>query len=169
MKQINSSDWGLFANLKKNESVQEFVSDLNTDEQIEQGFQSRLQPWKKENSQWLCLVITIKKTGEKIGVTGFFSEWEPYKQAEVGFMLLPEFHGKGYGKESLVALLDFTFKVCSFHKVKATVTKGNYASLSLLKRVGFQQEGIIRDNYKVNGAWKNDIIFGMFSNELIAT
>jgi RimJ/RimL family protein N-acetyltransferase len=169
MKQIESSDWELFSSLKKDESVQRFVSDINSDKQIKQGFQSRLPPWSKENPQWLCLTITLKETGEKVGVTGFFPEWQPYKQAEVGFMLLSEFQGKGYGKESLVAVLEFAFKECNFHKVKATVTEGNDASCHLLKKVGFLQEGIIRDNYKINGTWKSDIIFGMFSNELTAT
>lgn len=169
MRQIEPSDWELFSNLQNNESVQKFVSDINTDEQIKQGFKSRLPSWSKENTQWLCLVITLKATGEKLGVTGFFPEWEPYKQAEVGFMLLPEFHGKGFGKESLVAILNFAFETCDFHKAKATVTEGNDASCHLLKKVGFQQEGIIRDNYKINGAWKSDIIFGMFGNELTAT
>ncbi|WP_461535281.1 GNAT family N-acetyltransferase [Spongorhabdus nitratireducens] len=169
LRQITSTDWDLFYSLQTNESVQNFVSDIKNDETIRQAFDSRLPIWNKLNPQWLCLVIILRETGERIGLTGFFPEWEPHQQAEVGFMLLPEFHGKGYGKESLIAVLEFAFRDCSFHKAKATVTEGNTASCCLLNKVGFQQEGIIRDNYKIGGTWKNDIVFGMFSNELITT
>ena len=169
MRQIETSDWELFYDLEKDGSVQEFVSDINSDEKIKQRFESRLPSWSKEKAQWLCLVIILKETGEKVGLTGFFPDLEPYQQAEVGFMLLPKFQGKGYGTESLISVSNFAFKTCNFHKLKATVTEGNNASCTLLKKVGFQQEGIIRDNYKINGEWKNDIVFGMFSNELTAT
>ena len=168
MRQIEENDWSLFYQLETDISVQKFVSDINTKSKIKERFKSRLEKWDKKSSQWLCLVIIDKSTNEKIGVTGFYPEWESYKQAEVGFMLLPKFHGKGYGKESLIAVLDFALNECEFHKIKATVTEGNDASCHLLKKVGFQQEGIIRDNYKINETWKNDIIFGMFSNELTA-
>ena len=125
--------------------------------------------WDKTKSQWLCLVIINKSTNEKIGVTGFFPEWEPYKQAEVGFMLLPSFQGKGYGKESLIGVLNLALNNCNFHKIKATVTLGNDACIHLLRKVGFKKEVLIRDNYKIKGEWKDDVLLGMLSTELIAT
>lgn len=167
LRQIEPSDWAFFYGLEKDVSIQQYVSDINADEKIRERFESRLPAWDKTYPQWLCLVIILKETGERVGVSGFFPEWEPYQQAEVGFMLAAGFHGKGYGKESLIAVLDYAFNDLSFHKVKATVTEGNDASCGLLKKVGFQQEGIIRDNYKIQGIWKNDIVFGMFGNELV--
>lgn len=167
MRQIEYTDWEFFYNVEKDASVQEYVSDINTEETIRERFESRLPSWNKMNSQWLCLVITLKETGEKIGVSGFYPEWEPYQQAEVGFLLASGFQGEGYGKESLIAVLGFVFDDLSFHKVKATVTEGNDASCGLLRKVGFQQEGLIRDNYKIQGAWKNDIVFGLLRNELV--
>jgi RimJ/RimL family protein N-acetyltransferase len=49
--------------------------------------------------------------------------------------------------------------------MKATVTEGNIASASLLERVGFIQEGRIRDNFKLNQQWHNDLIYGLLNSE----
>ena len=128
-------------------------------------FNSRLPTWSKECSFWLTLVISDKESGEKIGLTGFMPEWEPYQQAELGFMLAPEYQGKGFAKESLCAVLDFAFESCGFHKLVATVTEGHEQSFGLLKRVGFQHEGTLRENFRLNNNWYNDLKMGLLATE----
>lgn len=165
LKAITENDWDIFEKLHKDTAVIKYVSDAFTEADIKNRFQSRLVPWQKTSSNWLTLTIFEKTTGNKIGVTGFYPEWQPYQQAELGFLLCPDFQGKGYGQESTIALLDYAFNTCSFHKVSATVTEGNIASVSLLKKIGFTHEGTIRDNFKLANKWHNDLKFGLLSIE----
>ncbi|WP_228550732.1 GNAT family N-acetyltransferase [Endozoicomonas sp. OPT23] len=166
MKPIQLSDWLLFYQLETDPGIQQYVADLRDEQAIRDRFQSRLPAWNKNSKQWLCLVITEKESELPIGVTGFYPEWHPYQQAEVGFMLLSEYQGKGYGKENLIAVAEFAFQQCRFHKLKATVTEGNVACCELLKRTGFKQEGRLRDNYRIAGQWQNDMLFGLLVNDL---
>ena len=160
LRPLVNSDWPMYFELKTHALVQQNVGDIQSDSLIRQGFESRLPSWDKKKNQWLCLVIVLKETEEVLGVTGFLPEWEPYQQAEVGYMLHPSHHRKGYGAESLRAVVQFALEQCQFHKLKATVTEGNTASCYLLEKLGFQKEGLLRDNFKMNGAWKNDIVYG---------
>ncbi len=165
MRPMVTADWSLFHRLETDSSVQKYVSDLKDNSSIKQRFESRLPLWSKTGSQWLCLIITEKSSSKPIGITGFYPEWEPCRQAEVGFMLLPDYQNKGFGKESLLALARYAFEECRFHKLKATVTEGNDACCQLLKNIGFQQEARLRDNYRIAGQWQNDLVFGLLHHE----
>ena len=67
--------------------------------------------------------------------------------------------------ESLRAVVKFAFEDCRFHKLKATVTTGNEASCTLLKKAGFKEEGVLREHDKLGGVWRDDRLFGLLSHE----
>lgn len=165
MRQITESDWDFFCALYRDEQLMALIADAQTEQQIRAAFDCRLPEWRKEQPQWLCLVMIERDTGQRVGLTGFVSEWLPHRMAEVGYIIAPQFQRKGYGQESLSALIDFAFSQCGFHKLKAVVTSGNNASRALLMNTGFQQEGCLRKNYYLQGKWHDDWVFGLLAEE----
>lgn len=165
LRPISEIDWDLFNRLHQTQGVIKYVNDPFTELEIKERFISRLGEWKKTSNKWLTLTIIEKSSGTKIGVTGFYPQWEPYQQAELGFLLSPEFQGKGFAKESTRAVVEYAFNKCNFHKVIATVTEGNTPSFNLLKGLGFIHEGTIRDNFKLGGHWRNDLKLGLLKPE----
>jgi RimJ/RimL family protein N-acetyltransferase len=165
MTQVAEADWEFFHRVHTTAEVMRYISDPLTDEEIRARFDVRLLPWDKEQPHWLSLVIREKSSGAAAGITGMRPEWMPYQQAEVGFLLLPEFQGRGYAGESLSSVISFAFGECRFHKLKALVTGGNEPSCRALERVGFQREGVIRDNFQLYGQWKDDVLFGLLEHE----
>ncbi|WP_246239900.1 GNAT family N-acetyltransferase [Pseudoalteromonas caenipelagi] len=106
-----------------------WVSDAMDEPVIREKFMQRYEDtdaWQKESPCWLTLVVVDKHIGNEVELHGFYSQWHPYQQAEVGFMLLPEYQGKGYAKATTQAVIDFIVKECCFHKVVATVCEGIY-------------------------------------------
>ncbi|AHM75099.2 N-acetyltransferase [Yersinia hibernica] len=162
---LNEQDWPLFLQLYQDPAVQRYISDPMEMTEIRARFESRLMPWEKTANHWLCLVVREKQSGQAIGLTGFLAEWLPLQQAEVGYAILPCYQGKGFAKESLLAVLAFGFQQCQFHKMKATVTVGNQASRQMLERCGFQLEGTLRDNYQLAGQWCDDWVLGLLAGE----
>ncbi|CNL24480.1 putative acetyltransferase [Yersinia frederiksenii] len=158
-------DWPLFLRLYQDPEVQRYMSDPMDITEIRARFESRLMPWTKTACHWLCLVIREKEGREAMGLTGFLAEWSPLQQAEVGYAMLPSYQGKGFAKESLMAVLAFGFQQCQFHKMKATVTVGNHPSRAVLERCGFQVEGTLRDNYRLGGQWCDDWVLGLLARE----
>jgi RimJ/RimL family protein N-acetyltransferase len=165
LRPLQAADWPFFLKLHQDASVMRYVHDMYTETEVMARFQHRLQPWFKEADHWLCLLIEDKNTGEPIGVTGMQAGWLPYRQAEIGFMLDPQYQGLGYGKESSLALLQFAFHNCGFHKMIATVTAGNDPSLMLLSKLGFVLEGRLRENFQLAGTWYDDIKLGLLASE----
>ena len=165
LKPITEDDWLFFEALHQSRDVMRFISDPSLVSEIRARFESRLIHWTKSENSWLALIIIEKSTGNKIGITGFYSEWKPYEQAELGFLLATEFHGKGFAKESTLTVLDFAFNTCGFHKATATITEGNNSSFGLLKRLGFSHDGTLRDNFKLSGKWCNDLKLSLLRSE----
>lgn len=153
---LSEHDWTLFHSLHVDERVIALCFDEPSLNDIQLRFQARIQPWGKNSLHWLCLVITDRASGEKVGLTGFCVQDEV---AEVGYMLLPEFQGQGYATESLRCLLDWAKHTHGIEKFSATVTKGNLGSERVLEKSGFALTKIIPDAYVINGVSHTDHIY----------
>ena len=168
LRPLFQADYQFFSHLHQLPEVMRYVADLPSKEKIQQRFNERIGSWQKEKNSWLTLIMIEKSSAQPIGVTGFLSQWQPFQQAELGFLIDPTFQGLGYGKESTLKIMDFAFNHCQYHKASATVTDGNIASSNLLTSLGFKLEGKLRDNYQINGKWCNDLKYGMLKSEYIS-
>ena len=58
---------------------------------------------------------------------------------EIGYFLLPEYRGKGFGVRAVKKLMELNPKKMYF----AIINKNNYASLNLVKKLGFESKGVV--------------------------
>jgi len=56
---------------------------------------------------------------------------------------LPEYQGRGLGYEASVAILDYAVPEFAFEKLDAITQESNVASIALLKKLGFEHEGMV--------------------------
>ncbi len=95
------------------------------------------------------------------------------RNAVIGYDLHPEIWRQGYSSEAVRAIIGFGFSgalACGeLHRVQADTVPGNCASESLLRRLGFREEGLRREC----GYWKNKFhdlkCFGLLRTEFSAT
>jgi RimJ/RimL family protein N-acetyltransferase len=161
---LRSEDWQLFRAVHEDHTTMTWVSEIPDEADLRQRFHERLAPWQTTSFHMLCLVARRRDNGEAIGLFGCSPEWAPYRQAEVGYMLLSRHCGQGFGSEALAALCEFLLSA-DFHKLKAMVIEGNWPSRRILEKNGFQLEGTLRDNYLLNGRWVNDWVLGRLNQE----
>ncbi len=69
----------------------------------------------------------------------------------------PENRGKGYGSEAAELLLKHAFEVLELHRVGLEVFTFNPRAQHLYKKLGFVQEGILRDVLFWNGEYHNAV------------
>ncbi len=62
---------------------------------------------------------------------------------------------KGVATESLKGAIDYAFGVLNLHRVEANVMPSNAASIRVVEKLGFVNEGLARDYLKVNGKWED--------------
>ncbi|RON40799.1 GNAT family N-acetyltransferase [Pseudomonas frederiksbergensis] len=88
--------------------------------------------------------IQDKAHDELLGNCGLFKWNRQWKSCSLGFALGQPAWGKGIMSEALQAMLVWSFEQMQLHRIEATVHPQNQACLKLLERLGFVQEGRLR-------------------------
>ena len=90
----------------------------------------------KESFMW---VITLKDDPKLIGTVVFWNIIKEKDQAEVGYELLPQYHGKGIMHEALLKVIDFGYKALQLKTIIAEPKATNQPSVKLLEKLGFEK------------------------------
>lgn len=91
-----------------------------------------------------------------------------HAQLELGWVLHPDFQGRGYAREAAQALLDFTFETLNPHRVQAYLDARNGASAALCERLGMRREATILEEQYNDGEWQDTAIYGVLRREWAA-
>lgn len=78
-----------------------------------------------------------------IGTICLWNISDDRKSADIGYELLPDYHGQGFMQEAVEAVLQFGFEQAGFKKIYAETHEENEASIRLLLRNGFKKEGYL--------------------------
>lgn len=103
--------------------------------------------------------ITLRGRAELVGTIGFVRLSPEHYRGELGYLLDPTLWGQGLMREAGDAVLTHGFGVQRFHSVEARVEPANQASIALLRRIGFVQEGLLRESYFHDGVFHDTAIF----------
>lgn len=82
-----------------------------------------------------------------------------------GIGIFREQRGKGYASDAIILVLRYYFQELRFNKANATVFGFNEPSLALHRKLGFVEEGRIRENIFTNGRYHDEHWFGMTAAE----
>jgi ribosomal-protein-alanine N-acetyltransferase len=88
--------------------------------------------------------ITTKENGLFIGTCGLFAWNRNWRKCSVGYELVKEAQGHGFMQEALTAALSWGFQVMELNRIEAQVHPNNQRSIRLLGRLGFVEEGRLR-------------------------
>ncbi|MGG0276628.1 GNAT family N-acetyltransferase [Bacillus rhizoplanae] len=89
--------------------------------------------------------VEIKEIEGIIGTIGFHDWSSEHKRAEIAYALLPEHWGKGYATEAALKVISYGFNELDLTRIGAVVFTENKASNVLLTKLGFQNEGVLRN------------------------
>ncbi|HRH79856.1 MAG TPA: GNAT family protein [Thiobacillaceae bacterium] len=103
---------------------------------------------KKQSLRW---GITLKPENRVVGTVGFNYVMPPTLRGGVGFDLAHAYWGRGLMREALPAVIEYGFRTMGLNRIEALVVPANAASAGLLRRLGFRDEGTLRDY----GFWKD--------------
>ncbi|MBA4149513.1 MAG: GNAT family N-acetyltransferase [Verrucomicrobia bacterium] len=78
-----------------------------------------------------------------------------FLNACIGYSIGAPFAGKGYMTEALQLVLRLAFEELDLHRIEANIQPHNEASIALVKRAGFSEEGFSPRYLKVCGRWRD--------------
>jgi RimJ/RimL family protein N-acetyltransferase len=76
-----------------------------------------------------------------------------------------EYRGVGLAKLAISGALSHLFENLGIHRVEASAYANHAASLGLMKTLGFQQEGIMRDRFIFEGEYVDDVAVAVLDHE----
>jgi len=72
---------------------------------------------------------------------------------------------EGYAEESCRLLLDYGFNELCLNKVWTEIYEFDEKKKTLYNRIGFNQDGLLRQNYWYNGQWWDSRILSILSSD----
>ncbi len=99
--------------------------------------------------------VVLRDEGRMIGTCGFTRFHFQNDAAEVGYVLNPDYHGKGYATEAVRAVLSFGFENLHLHRIEAKYIVGNDASRKVMEKCGMKFEGVRRGEMLIKGAYRD--------------
>jgi len=104
----------------------------------------------------------IRVNGQLAGVIGLIPQTDIYRiSAETGYWLGEEFWGMGAATAALKLLISYAFDNLKLAKLYSGVFSTNRASIRVLEKCGFEQEGLLKRSLIKNGRILDEHRFGL--------
>ncbi|MFC3746087.1 GNAT family N-acetyltransferase [Paenibacillus sp. GCM10012306] len=136
-------------------------------EEVRERYRSRIQDTGNKEHYDFVIRRANDSEGTPIGIiklwsyVGFRSSWE------LGYALLPEYTGNGYGSEAVRLLQQFAFEQLKAHKVVGMCNSHNERSAALMERSGMVREGIFKEELNWQGRWVDQYFYAILEREFI--
>ena len=92
--------------------------------------------------------------------------WNPvYRSLRIGYCLDEPAWGKGYATEAVRAMLHWACDALDVNRVNAELDTRNAASARVLEKLGFEREGLRREDCVVAGEVSDSWIYGLLRRD----
>lgn len=99
------------------------------------------------------------------GMIGFHAIDWANKAVDIGYWLGTDFQGKGIITRACRYLVDYAFTEYGLNRVQIRCAVENHRSRAVPERLGFKQEGVIRQGEWVNDRYLDLVVYGMLAEE----
>jgi ribosomal-protein-alanine N-acetyltransferase len=118
-----------------------------------------------EDRDAIFWVITLKDDDAAIGECCFWNFDPGFHCAEIGYELDSKYWHRGLMTEALSEVLAYGFAEMGLHRIEANPLKINVGSRKLLLRLGFKEEGILRERHFFENRFEDQFYYGLLSTE----
>ena len=166
IRHLKLSDLSDFHIYRSNPEVTKYQGfDAMTIKQAEEFIKGNLTKDFGKAGEWVQYGIENSETRQLIGDCAIKLGQYDSRIAEIGITISHLEQKKGYGKEVLIGVLTFLFYTKEIHRVVEKVDAENIASITLLKSIGFKQEGHFIENIFFKGKWGSEFQYAMLKRE----
>jgi ribosomal-protein-alanine N-acetyltransferase len=120
---------------------------------------------KIEANEGINWAITLKEDSILIGIIGHYRIKPEHFRAEIGYMLLPEYNGKGIISEAVNEVVNYGFNTLNLHSIEAIISPENLASEKVLQKSGFVKEAHFKENEYFEGRFIDTVIYSKVNKQ----
>jgi RimJ/RimL family protein N-acetyltransferase len=113
--------------------------------------------------------MVLAPNGEPVGRIDFDSMDERNRSCELGILIGEhQARNKRYGSDAIITLLKYLFRDRNLHRASLTVLAWNERAIRAYRRVGFQEEGTLRDHRYADGRYVDELQMSILRREFDA-
>ncbi|MBP3344916.1 MAG: GNAT family N-acetyltransferase [Clostridia bacterium] len=166
LRELEMNDLEDYFEWKRQEEYYNFLpSKPMTKEECLSSLSEIIEKYEQEKEQKLIWGIALKGSNKLIGSLHLGKISSTHKCCEIGWGLNPKFQKQGYAIEAAKSFVDYIFNKFGMHKIGVLVWEGNLASQTLVKKLGFCEEGRERQARFKNGKYIDVLHFGLLEDE----
>ncbi|MDI3517612.1 MAG: diamine N-acetyltransferase [Thermotogota bacterium] len=148
----------------------EFILKLRNDLEMSQNFFSDPPLYDFHHIEWLKsqrndIDLIIEVNNQRAGRIRVYNLDFRNQRCEYGIELLKAYRGKGIAKKSSTLLINYVFNNLPVRKIYLYVFEDNVDAIKLYERLGFEVEGIFKEEYFKCGKWKNVLRMALFKDK----
>lgn len=124
--------------------------------------------WEEDGllSEEMTRLVVEDRSGRRVGLAAVDDVDLHSRVARIGATILePTERGKGLGTDAHRALVTYLFRHRGLLRVEAFVAAGNQAARSLLRGLGFQEEGLLRSRLFAQGSRHDVLVCGLLQED----
>ena len=140
------------------------LADLEAAERVIAGF-ANLRQQPTPGVRWGIVHADPGRSGALLGTCGVFRWNRGWRTCLTGYELARHAQGQGYMREALQAIFAWSFDAMAIDRIEAQVHPENVPSLALLKRLGFVEEGLLREAGLWLGERRDLVQLGLLKRE----
>lgn len=112
----------------------------------------------EERTAFRFYILSMEQPTKIIGIIGLNNVvWGAFCSAFLGYKLDKDFVNKGYMSIAVKMLTKYAFEELGLHRIEANVMPKNKASLRVLEKNHFIDEGVSKYYLNINGIWEDHI------------
>jgi RimJ/RimL family protein N-acetyltransferase len=111
------------------------------------------------------VTLLVEADGDRVGFVGMHDHSPEAATAELGYWYAHEAWGNGYATGAARRLVAYGFEQRNLHKWTAKTAGNNEASMRVLEKVGFTEEGVHRSEWFIDGKYRDVHWFGLLESE----
>lgn len=142
IRQLTDDDFDFYFNLQSDAEVMRYIRPPEPDPEAVKARIAMLYQYAQDNPGLGSLVAEWKETGQLVASCVIrHVDFQPGNELELGYVIVPEFWGRGLATEIAEHLARYAFGQFGVDKVVAVVDPDNLPSQNVLRKCGFRHVG----------------------------
>ena len=133
--------------------------------QSEADYEPIIEMWLKQFSSEDGFQAGILYEGKIVGMVGFHGIDWMNKKTSIGYWLAEQYQGNGIMTDAVKSLLDIAFTKYKLNRVEILCGVKNVKSRHIPERLGFKEDGIIRDAEFLYDHYHDCVLYSMLAKE----
>ena len=119
----------------------------------------------RDRDEYYDLVVFDMK-GNMVGTVSLMNVTRSLSQsAFLGYTIHNKFWGMGFGKESVLLIIDIAFRDLKLHRIEAGIEPNNRRSIFLARSIGLRKEGLKKRAVYLREEWQDLSIYSATCEE----